>query len=196
MILLHMTWWRKAWWVRMDSGPHLRTARDRRKVWRAATRAAQEVRETGKVAGRKREEWEKRETERRESNTLHIVMHLQTTSNNHCNKCNHGSSSNCSSTAKCTTPMIRSRSNILVKLEGESLQPHRLTSSLATSLRKCRICCSSTLLPCQWVRRMQMSRRSSSNATLPFPRRRDGHSRCTMSTSRVCSFRSSSGSVG
>ena len=78
MILLHMTWWRKAWWVRMDSGPHLRTARDRRKVWRAATRAAQEVRETGKVAGRKREEWEKRETERRESNTLHIVMHLQT----------------------------------------------------------------------------------------------------------------------
>ena len=69
----HMTWWQKAWWVRVNNGPH----RDRRKVWRAATRAAQEVRETGKVAGREREEWEKRETERRESNTLHIVLHLQ-----------------------------------------------------------------------------------------------------------------------
>ena len=73
----HMTWWQNAWWVRVNNGPHLRTARDRRKVWRAATRAAQEVRETGKVAGREREEWEKRETERRESNTLHIVPHLQ-----------------------------------------------------------------------------------------------------------------------
>ena len=73
----HMTWWQNAWWVRVNGGPHLRTARDRRKVWRAATRAAQEVRETGKVAGREREEWEKRETERRESNTLHIVLHLQ-----------------------------------------------------------------------------------------------------------------------
>ena len=62
----HMTWWQNSWWVRVNNGPHLRTARDRRKVWRAATRAAQEVRETGKVAGREREEWEKRETERQE----------------------------------------------------------------------------------------------------------------------------------
>ena len=52
-------------------------ARNRRKVWRAATRAAQEVRKTGKVAGKERREWEKGETERRESNTLHIVLHLQ-----------------------------------------------------------------------------------------------------------------------
>ena len=29
--------------------------------------------------GEKREEWEKREIERRESNTLHIVLHLQPT---------------------------------------------------------------------------------------------------------------------
>ena len=51
----HMTWWQNAWWVRVNNGPHLRTARDRRRVWRAATRAAQEVRETGKVAGGERE---------------------------------------------------------------------------------------------------------------------------------------------
>ena len=51
----HMTWWHHAWWVRVNNGPHLRTARDRRKVWRAATRAAQEVRETGKGAGGERE---------------------------------------------------------------------------------------------------------------------------------------------
>ena len=52
----HMTWWRNAWWVRVNNGPHLRTARDRRKVWRAATRAAQEVRDTGKVAGERKGE--------------------------------------------------------------------------------------------------------------------------------------------
>ena len=72
----HMTWWRNAWWVRVNNGPHLQTARDRRRVWRAATRAAQEVRETGKVPGREREEWEKRETE---SNTLHVIFHFNPT---------------------------------------------------------------------------------------------------------------------
>ena len=39
----HMTWWRKAWWIRMDNGSHLRTARGRRRTWRAATRAVQEA---------------------------------------------------------------------------------------------------------------------------------------------------------
>ena len=34
----HMTWWRDTWWVRVDNGPHLRTARGRRRVWRGATR--------------------------------------------------------------------------------------------------------------------------------------------------------------
>ena len=51
----HMTWWHNAWWVRVNNGPHLRTARDRRRVWRAATRAAQEVRETGQGSGRERD---------------------------------------------------------------------------------------------------------------------------------------------
>ena len=37
-------WWRKAWWIRTDHGPNLRTAKDRRRVWRAATRAAEEIR--------------------------------------------------------------------------------------------------------------------------------------------------------
>ena len=75
----HMTWWRDAWWVRMDNGPHLRTARGRRKVWRAATRAARETRETGRVAGGEREEWE---TGRKESNAnvLHVVFHFPTAS--------------------------------------------------------------------------------------------------------------------
>ena len=95
----HMTWWQNAWWVRVNNGPHLRTARDRRKVWRAATRAAQEVRETGKVAGREREEWEKRETERRESkHVAHCAApatNSSSISDNHSNSSNHdrGSSS-------------------------------------------------------------------------------------------------------
>ena len=74
----HMTWWHNAWWVRVNNGPHLRTARDRRRVWRAATRAAQEVRDTGKVAGGEREKRERGKTERTESNTLHVVFHFPT----------------------------------------------------------------------------------------------------------------------
>ena len=74
----HMTWWHNAWWVRVNNGPHLRTARDRRRVWRAATKAAQEVRDTGKVAGGEREKREQGKTERIESNTLHVVFHFPT----------------------------------------------------------------------------------------------------------------------
>ena len=73
----HMTWWRDTWWVRMDNGPHLRTARGRRRVWRAATRAAR--RETERIAGGEREKWEQGTTERKESNTLHVVFHFPTT---------------------------------------------------------------------------------------------------------------------
>ena len=71
----HMTWWRNAWWIRMDSGPHLRTARDRRRAWRAATRAAREARETRKASGREREKWE---TGGKESNAniLNLVFHF------------------------------------------------------------------------------------------------------------------------
>ena len=74
----HMTWWHNAWWVRVNNGPHLQTARDRRRVWRAATKAAQEVRDTGKVAGGEREKREQGKTERTESNTLHVVFHFPT----------------------------------------------------------------------------------------------------------------------
>ena len=38
-----MTWWRRAWWIRANNGPHLRTARGRRRTWCAATRAVQET---------------------------------------------------------------------------------------------------------------------------------------------------------
>ena len=75
----HMTWWRDAWWVRMDNGAHLRTARGRRKVWRAATRAAREARETERIAGGEREKWEQGTKGRRENNTLHVVFHFPTT---------------------------------------------------------------------------------------------------------------------
>ena len=80
----HMTWWRNAWWVRMDNGPHLRTARGRRRVWRAATRAAREAHETEQVAGGEREKWEQETTERmgrKESNTLHVVFHFPSNGN-------------------------------------------------------------------------------------------------------------------
>ena len=45
----HMTWWRSAWWIRVDNGPHLRTARGRRRTWRAARRAAEQARDDDRV---------------------------------------------------------------------------------------------------------------------------------------------------
>ena len=68
-------------WVRVNNGPHLQTARDRRRVWRAATKAAQEVRDTGKVAGGEREKREQGKTERTVSNTLHVVFHFPSATN-------------------------------------------------------------------------------------------------------------------
>ena len=41
----HMTWWHNAWWIRVGNGPHMRSARRRRRVWRAARRAAEQARD-------------------------------------------------------------------------------------------------------------------------------------------------------
>ena len=87
----HMTWWQNAWWIRVDHGPHMRSARGRRRTWRAARQAAEQVR-NGNWAGETREgaeeaERQKGEKRRREpqterqtrhgsENTLHIVFHL------------------------------------------------------------------------------------------------------------------------
>ena len=84
----HMTWWRNAWWIRVDSGPHMRTARGRRRIWRAARRAAEQARDNdgvgetqscaeeaeGETGGRRK--WDQGTTGRKESNTLHVVFHL------------------------------------------------------------------------------------------------------------------------
>ena len=45
----HMTWWKNAWWIRMDSGPHMRAARGRRRIWRAARRGAEQARDNDGV---------------------------------------------------------------------------------------------------------------------------------------------------
>ena len=67
----HMTWWRKAWWIRIDDGSSMRSARGRRRVWRAARRAAEQARDGDRVEETrclaeeaKWEKWEKRQTDR------------------------------------------------------------------------------------------------------------------------------------
>ena len=83
----HMTWWHNAWWIRVDNGPHMRSARGRRRVWRAARRAAEQAREedgAGEVQRlaeeAEREKWGRKQTDRQtrqgSENTLHIVFHL------------------------------------------------------------------------------------------------------------------------
>ena len=59
----HMTWWRNAWWIRVDNGPHMRSARGRRRTWRAARKTAEQVRD-GNWVGQTRERDGRRERDR------------------------------------------------------------------------------------------------------------------------------------
>ena len=65
----HMSLVELSWWIRVDDGPTLRTAKGGRRTWRAATRAAAD-------AGRAK--WGEREsgTRRWNESTLHVVLHL------------------------------------------------------------------------------------------------------------------------
>ena len=41
----HMTWWKRGWWIRIDDGSSMRSAKGRRRVWRAPRRAAEQARD-------------------------------------------------------------------------------------------------------------------------------------------------------
>ena len=105
----HVTWWKNAWWIRVNSGPHMRTARGRRRIWRAARRAAEQARDgdrveetlspaeeaEGETWGRKK--WEQGRTRREEKQHIahRAALAWQRNSNNYNNSSNHdrGSSS-------------------------------------------------------------------------------------------------------
>ena len=81
----HMTWWHNAWWIRVDNGPHMRSARGRRRTWRAARQAAEQVRDgnwVGETWWEDRERLKKgergEERQHRKSNeaTLHLILHV------------------------------------------------------------------------------------------------------------------------
>ena len=80
----HMTWWKNAWWIRVDGGPHMRTARGRRRIWWAARSAAEQARDDDGIeetqSFAEEAEGEKRGKRGRQNqtrlcseNTLHIV---------------------------------------------------------------------------------------------------------------------------
>ena len=81
----HMTWWQNAWWVRVDNRPHMRSAKGRRRTWRAARQAVEQVLD-GNWVGETR--WEERKRlkkgesgeqgQNRKSNeaTLHLILHV------------------------------------------------------------------------------------------------------------------------
>ena len=87
----HMTWWKNAWWIRVDGGPHMRTERGRRRICRAARRAAEQARDGDRVEEiqssaeeAEGEKWGRKNREqgrnrREESNTLHTAPHLPAT---------------------------------------------------------------------------------------------------------------------
>ena len=78
----HMTWLQNAWWVGVNNGPHLRTARNGRTVWRAAAKAAQEVL-AGK--GRRVRKGETGARGNREKRKQHLARRLPLSQCHHCN---------------------------------------------------------------------------------------------------------------
>ena len=86
----HITGWHNARWVRVDNGPHMRSphmrsARGRRRTWRAARQAAEQVRDGNWVGVARWEERERlkkgergEEGQNRKSNeaTLHLIPHV------------------------------------------------------------------------------------------------------------------------
>ena len=85
-----MTWWKNAGWIRVDGGPHMRTAGRRRRIWRAARRAAELARDDGRVeetwslaeeaeGETKRRRKGERQTRQCNGNTLHLAIHLTAT---------------------------------------------------------------------------------------------------------------------
>ena len=86
----HMTWWKNAWWIRVDSGPHMRTARG---LASSQKRAAEQARDDDRVEetqsfaeeaeGKKwrRKERKERESKQRSANILHIVVHFPRNAN-------------------------------------------------------------------------------------------------------------------
>ena len=63
----HMTW-HNAWWIRVANGPHMRSARGRRRTRRAARQVAEQVR-NGSWVGETREGAEEAETDNPDSAT-------------------------------------------------------------------------------------------------------------------------------
>ena len=80
----YMTWWHNAWWIRVDNGAHMRSAKGRRRTWRAVRQAAEQVRDGNRVGETWREEKERlkkgerqEERQHRKSNaTLHLILHV------------------------------------------------------------------------------------------------------------------------
>ena len=81
----HMTWWKNAWWIRVDGGPHTHADGARR----AARRAAEQAREDDRVEETQSfpeetegEKWEKeRQNKQCSEDTLHKVLHLPSNAN-------------------------------------------------------------------------------------------------------------------
>ena len=68
----YMVWWRNSWWIRIRDRPTLRTAKGRRRTWRAASRAVDET---------DGEKWKEREMRKCNESTLHVVLHLPNMAN-------------------------------------------------------------------------------------------------------------------
>ena len=108
----HMTWWKNAWWIRVGNGPHLRTARGRRRTWRAAR--GRPNRPVMKIGSKRPRAWPKRQREKMEKKEMEPRENQKRRKQHpaHClplrkrNNPNNSSSSNRSSAVTCTVTVM------------------------------------------------------------------------------------------
>ena len=203
----HMTWWHNAWWIRVDNGPHMRSARGRRRTWRAARQAAEQVRDgnwVGEIRWEERERLKKGERgeagQNRKSNeaTLHLILHVSQQQQQQQQQQSSSYSSNSS----------RSRSNCVEWPEApERSGARRVTTCECGGLDRDESGDAGEEPGAVWLM-LDVTPLSVGLETAGcchdkahrlrqhhFPRRRDSRSRCTLTTSWVFLSRSSKGSV-
>ena len=128
----YMTWWRNVRWIRVDHGPHMRSARGRRKTWRAARQAAEHVAEGSWVEETRRRDGGR---DRRRGKGMEKGGSSDNSSSNSRETAAIGSPSRlCSSLC---IPRLTSRSTICTSWRFERSPSCISSSTFGTSLKVC-----------------------------------------------------------
>ena len=160
----HMTWWHNAWWIRVDNGPHMRSARGPRRTWRAARQAAKQVRDRNSVGETRWEErarlkkGERGETgQNRKSNEAALHLYPPRLATTRATTAAHSSYSSNSSRSNVSSGLKLLRNHEYVGQPQTVIVVDWTAMKAVTPVKNWEQCDSCwTSLLCQWVWRQQL----------------------------------------